>query len=136
MQVFCFQMGENDMFGLPEEVNQLNEDPYNVGGQVAWYCYYKDPAIAEQVLKGAFDKCYDSFQPLVNDSFRNYAKVQWNINGKTYPGDVLVTKDLEPIGFCVEVGFGFMVFDKQGSHIPCPRFPDGHEALRELYGLS
>ena len=124
------------MFGLPEKVNHLNEDPYNVGGQVAWYCYYEDPAVAEQVLSSAFDECYDSFQPFVDEALRNRAKVQWTIKGDTYFGDVLVTKDLKPIGFCVEVGFGYMVFDKHGSHIANPRFPDGHEVLRELYGLS
>lgn len=119
------------MYGLPEGVVALNEDPYNVGGQVAWYCSYPSPEVAADVVRTALEMGNPAdIRKAVEEPSR--ARISWLFHGSTYVGDVLVDASLKPVGYWLEVHYGFMVFNLQGHHIPLPRFNDDDPAIRNL----
>lgn len=125
------------MYGLPDGVTAMNEDPYNVGGVVSWYCHFLSDEMAQDVLRRAFPEgAKKGFSPCASrpgtGSESRRAKVIWEFNGSVHIGDVLVDKALNPVGFYLEVHTGYMVFNLHGDYIPCARFPDDHQAIREL----
>jgi len=133
--------GVFDMYGLPDGVIALNDEPYNIQQQACWYCYYPSNDTAASVLQEAFckpcDPLFGDFQPKQARPIDGHARVTWSHNGETFDGEVLVDKTLKPVGFRIEIVWSRtapteMVFNLSGQLIPGARFEDDDPVLLEL----
>jgi len=131
------------MYGLPQGVVALSEEPYNVEQQVSWNCYYPSNELAAQVLADAFradiDPVVGVFKPLTERPSDGRARITWEFGGDTFQGEVLVDSSLRPVGFIVEIAWKDkktlpqdMVFNLYGHHIPGYRFNAADPKLENL----